>query len=856
MPPKYIKYANRKGSSGNTTSKRSLTEKTDTQEYLVIVESPSKCQKIESFLGARYKCIASIGHLRTITGLKSIDVKNGYKPEFTIIKEKEKHIREMAALIQSFRKENIILATDDDREGEAIAWNICEIFKLSVEHTPRIIFQEITKEAILNAIQHPRKIDMNTVYAQHARQIIDIFVGFKISPLLWKYLYASKTNSLSAGRCQTPALRLIYENYRLLQQKILEKSHRVTGYFTKHNFPFVLCKEFQTEEEVVAFLEQSVGFPHELSVLPDRKATKSAPRPFNTSALLQTASNMLSMSPKETMHLCQLLYQEGFITYMRTDSTKYSEEFIRDASVFIVDKYGQKYLSGMLDRIKNTDKLNPHEAIRITHIDVAEVAHVKSFEKTPRIMGLYKLIWRNTIESCMTEATYSVADFQVSAPQELHYKYSIETPIFLGWKQVSYKKGDDGANAGMIFYLKSCNPKLDYQRIESSVTFHNRHSHYTEAGLIQTLEELGIGRPSTFASLVETIQDRGYVKKQDIDGQKIICQEYFIEGVDRKAIKTITKEKQIGNERGKLVIQPIGVVAIELLMQHFDGFFSYDYTKNMEEKLDIVKETDWMNICDECYTELQKLLRGVSKKIKKLEYKIDDLHTLVFTSYGLAVKVASTDKSVKPKFLSVKRDLITDIEKIRNIGAILKGCSLEDLLDKTEKHIGYHQNYSVIVKKGPYGNYMELHPRDNDDDNEEDDGNIDNIINESIQETEEDDGEDDAVGEKKKPLSISLATIKKELYEITMEDVTPFLPSVTEGEEIDERQTKMGVLRILNSSMDIRMGRYGKYVFYQKKTMKRPEFLNIKKCKLNIMTCPIEEVLEWLHTTYPNTKDS
>jgi DNA topoisomerase-1 len=342
--------------------------------YLIIVESPSKCKKIEDFLGSNYYCIASKGHIREIKGLKSIDTKNTFQTDYTIIEEKKDHVECMRKIIIQFPKENVILATDDDREGEGIAWHICQTFDLDVLTTKRILFREITQKAITTAVLHPTIINMNIVYAQQARQILDMIVGYKISPILWKYLYSNKDNALSAGRCQTPALRLIYEKELEESKKEVKYNYKTVGSFFSNNILFELNKEFEKEEEIHDFLEKSKDFKYNLSISEKKNKEKQSPKPFNTSNLLQIASNVLKMSPKETTSLCQQLYQDGHITYIRTDSMKYSSTFIHEVTTYITDKchLTPNYI-GNTDIIENKDANNPHEAIRVTHIEVETI---------------------------------------------------------------------------------------------------------------------------------------------------------------------------------------------------------------------------------------------------------------------------------------------------------------------------------------------------------------------------------------------------------------------------------------------------------------------------------------------------
>ena len=314
---------------------------------LVIVESPAKCGKIEGFLGPGYKCMASYGHIQQLSNLKNIDMENNFKPTFEYIDAKKMQITKLRKAITE--SNNVMLATDDDREGEAIAWHICEVFNLSIHHTPRIIFHEITKDAIVRAVNSPTTLNMHIVHAQQSRQILDLIVGYKISPLLWKHISRNSKKGLSAGRCQTPALRLIYDNQKDIDQSPGKKAYNTTGYFTKLNIPFVL--NYHHEEKMETFLEESVNFEHKFSCSKPKNTTKKPPIPFTTSTLQQKASNEMNISPKETMAISQKLYEGGYITYMRTDSTTYSKEFLEKTKVYITDKYDNKYVNENIDQL-------------------------------------------------------------------------------------------------------------------------------------------------------------------------------------------------------------------------------------------------------------------------------------------------------------------------------------------------------------------------------------------------------------------------------------------------------------------------------------------------------------------------
>ena len=760
--------------------------------YLIIVESPSKCSKIESYLGQDYKCIASKGHIRELTGLKNIDIKNGFQPTFTLIKEKQSHVQDMKKIIKQYPKENIILATDDDREGEGIAWHICELFDLNVKTTPRILFHEITKNALKNAIQCPTKIDIHLVKAQQARQILDILVGFKISPHLWKHVYSSKDNTLSAGRCQTPALRLIYDNFQEKKTSQPEKTYKTHGFFTEKDIDFVLGHEFKNECEVEKFLKDSQTFTHILSIEKDKESKKTPPKPFNTSRLLQTASSMLHTNPKQTMQLCQTLYQKGLITYMRTDSMKYAPPFLDTVSKHVVENYGEKFL-GHLKDVTNYDKNNPHEAIRVTDINLSSIPTGTN----PREASMYRLIWKNTIESCMSEAKYMNTPLCISAPniiiesksKKMEYKYVIETPVFLGWKIINDKKMDQTQEVGLKMYFRTfLDRPVQYSRIESNVMVRSKHSYYTEASLIKKLEDIGIGRPSTFAMIVETIQERGYVKCEDILGQTQHIKEYILPW--KKEYQTVELEKTFGNEKSKLQIQPTGVLVVEFLLKHFDTMFSYDYTKQMEEDLDHIAQNNklWNILCQECLDEITQLSKKISKTEKE-KYILDNNHELLFTQYGPSIRKTLEDGSYE--YLKVQENV--DIEKLRN-----NEYHLEEIVEKPLESLGKYKNHDMFVKKGRYGYYLSWN---------------DQTYN----------------------LKTWTSSIDKFGYEHALEI-------------INTSQKDNNIIRTINTELSIRKGKFGPYVFYKTLVMKKPKFFPLKKCPIKYEDCDDAELKEWIET--------
>lgn len=746
--------------------------------WLVIVESPSKCAKIESFLGPNYCCIASKGHIRNIAGLKSIQTRKNYAIKFDICPDKIAQVKMLQEITKKFKKDHILIATDDDREGEAIAWHICEVCELNIETTKRIIFHEITKPALLKAVESPININMNLVHAQQARQVLDMLVGFRISPLLWKQIPGG--NALSAGRCQTPALRLVYDREMEIQSnKGFAMTYKITGLFTDKELPFELSKEIQTEKETHDFLHESVSFAHQLSIHEKREAYRNAPKPFNTSRLLQSASNQLGMSPSETMSHCQKLYQDGWITYMRTESEKYSNEFIQIAGDYIRDTWNEKYIGNIADLTMNDSK-NPHEAIRVTHIEQSVGG------EEGRSSKIYHLIWRNTVESCMSSAHMECVPVIITAPMQSQYKYEIETPLFLGWKIVNEKidlVDVQNKARSMLLYLQSLNKgSIKYKEIHAKVSIKREHTHYTEASLIQMLEKLGIGRPSTFAMLVDTIQERGYVKCQDVVGEIKPVTEYTLIG---SMIHPISVEKTVGAEKKKLVLQPTGKNVIEFLLGSFENLFSYSYTENMENELDEIftSNKEWYEICKKCDEDLNMWIKPANERMKK-EYKIYDREdwVIIFSKNGPLLKEKNKTESVevddsdsidsevgssenenkektKSVFKSIKKDLLLEIDKLQN-----GEYRWDDLYETPTRFMN----------------------------------------------TNKETGTGDGNGETDNP----------------------------------------NILRVLTPNLSVRKGKFGAYIYYKTPQMTKPKFLNIKKFPLMFSVCEPEVLIQWIKTTY------
>ena len=742
---------------------------------LVIVESPAKCKKIENYLGKGFKCVASFGHIRELSdGIKCIDVNNNFHPTFRVCSDKAKYIKILKANIN--KATEVILATDDDREGEAIAWHICKQFKLPIKTTKRIIFHEITKPALKRAIENPTFIDLNKVNAQIARQVLDKLVGFTVSPVLWKHINQKSKTGLSAGRCQTPALNLVYENQIEIDKSPGDKVYDTIGLFTEKSLPFKLDKQFKDEDTVVDFLDASVDHKHKFIKMKSRQSIKKQPRPFTTSTLQQKASNILNYSPKQTMSIAQKLYENGHITYMRTDSKTYSADFIKNAKHYIKDHYGKEFILKSVDSLasgakKSTKKKElaqeAHEAIRPTNINMKEVTNLGSSGER-----LYKLIWENTIESLMEPAIYESKTFHITAPMESIYKYTVEQIDFEGWQKIS---GPLTSDPETMRYLCSIPTKqiIPYKKINSNMALKNLKSHYTEARLVQLLEKKGIGRPSTFSSLISKIQDRHYVKKESVPGKKIDVVNYEL--IDDEITEEKTS-KVFGNENNKLVIQPTGRIVIEFLNKYLAELFRYEFTKEMEDDLDKVSNGKkiWYSICEKCNNEMNDQIKNIDASHKEM-YKIDDKHTYYIGRYGPVIKYVENGQT---KYLKVKKDINPDDIKNNKL-------TLDEIVYKgpsgTGKNLGKYKGVDVVIKNGKFGHYANY------------------------------DGKN--------------YSVKSVLVSVSLDDLTiDHIKDILEG----KKSSNPNVLFEFNKDMSIRKGKKGEYIFYKKQYMTKPSFHSLK----------------------------
>lgn len=748
------------------------------EKCLIIVESPSKVRLIEKYLGSNYTVIASNGHICNIENLKDINVKGDFETKYKIIEGKKSLVSKMRMTITEYKFMNIYLGTDDDVEGEKIAYDICVVFGLPLDKTPRIKFNEITEIALKNSIKNPSYVNMNIVKSQQARQILDMLIGFKISPVLWKHIINPKSVSLSAGRCQSSALALIYDNDELLKKRTINKNYKTTGKFLEQPFSIELTLSVNMEEESVVrnFLNLSINHNHIVSLSKSFMTTRNSPQPFNTSRLIQVSSLQNNNSPKITMKLAQQLYQDGMITYMRTESNKYSQAFIENAGKYISLKYGNEFV-GKSELISNIISKLPHEAIRVTDLKLLKI------DGEPKLKGLYSLIYRNTIESCMSIATYKSYNMNITAPLSNLYTKQIDVPLFNGWTQ--HKGVNMEPNYEKYIECLS-NKEVKYQEIKSILTVGVSETHYSEAGMIKKLEELGIGRPSTLSSFIEINMERGYIKKENIDGLKINCIDFCLKN---SIIKEDEKEREFCGEKNKLVIQETGVLSIEFLKKYYCDLFDYSYTKQMEIRLDKIKEdsVSWNEICRETYNNIKEQTKKI-KNNEKSDYILDEFNTLKFLRYGPVVE-HKNDLNGEIEFLPIKQNIVLDIDRLKR-----NEYSTVELVEYKNSFIGIYDDEPVYIKIGKFGLYVEHNSKNY-----------------------------------KVPNSIVDLTMDKAI-EIMNKD-----------EKMNNVSTT--ILRFINNDISVRKGKNGKpYIFYKTKMMKKPVFISVDKS--DILTCQTKDIID------------
>lgn len=643
---------------------------------VIIVESPSKCKLIEKYTGMR--CIATCGHLCEISSLANVNANNGFDIKYTILDSKKAQYKLLKEAIHG--ADEVILATDDDREGEAIAWHVARLFKLDVAKTKRILFHEITESALQNALRKPSYINMNLVNAQRARQVLDLLVGYKISPMLWKEF---SNESLSAGRCQTPALRIVYDKH--VEPSNESSSYHVFGYFTSLNLKFVLERTFENKDDVVVFLKSCIESKFKYSCSTPVKKIYKPPKPLTTSSIQQACSNQLHLSPKDTMRILQHLYENGYITYMRTDSQQYSSEFISSVKKAITDKHGVKFVNA--EFATDADEKCAHEAIRPTNIALEELSDIIDAKERK----VYNIVWTTTMQSLMSESTSMKITAKIELTDKSFFTYDSELIEFLGWKIISGETCDDKAYQ----LLQTIRTIEKYNKIAAVCMYSRLKTHLTEAKLVNLLEDKGIGRPSTFASLVDKIQERVYVKKENVKGRSVTCKEYEL--VD-SVVREIETTREVGGEANKLIIQQVGLDVISFLYKNFAELFDYNYTQRMEQDLDSVSngEKVWTTLCHDCVQQLDKIINKYKGENPNNEICIGQFegHDLILKKgkFGLYANWGANNKSLK-EFGNRPLENITFDE-------------VEQVLVKNNTNVLREVSNTISIRKSAKGDYI------------------------------------------------------------------------------------------------------------------------------------------------------
>ena len=584
-------------------------------QNLVIVESPGKIKKIQSALGDDFVVMASIGHIRDLdeSGL-SIDIENGFRPEYVIPSEKKKVVADLKKA--AGKASAIWLASDADREGEAISWHLFEALGLDEEKTRRIVFQEITKPAILNAIQNPRKIDMNLVNAQQARRVLDRLVGFELSPVLWRKIQPK----LSAGRVQSVALRLIVDREREILAFNKEAYYKVEALFHPERTPektlikATLDRRLPDMEAAQAFLERCIGADFKVDSVDKKEGNRFPAAPFTTSTLQQEAARKLRFSVSQTMSIAQKLYEHGYITYMRTDSTNLSDLALNTAKKFICDNFGEEYSKVRNRWGKAKGAQEAHEAIRPTYIDNT------SIPGTPQEQKLYELIWKRTVASQMADAKLIKTDIKVGA-EGMEEKFNVQASqvLFDGFLKLYIESTDDPQQDDEEIILPEVHigDRMFENGINADCKFTSAPSRYTDASLIKKLEELEIGRPSTYAPTITTLtKARGYVAKGDKTGEK-----HTVTNLSLKngKIKSASKVETTGAERGRLLPQDIGMIVTDYLVKNFPQILDYRFTANVEEDFDKIAEGNavWNGVIEDFYGDFHS---HINEALSNREY--------------------------------------------------------------------------------------------------------------------------------------------------------------------------------------------------------------------------------------------
>lgn len=668
-------------------------------ENLVIVESPAKARTIERFLGKDFVVKSSFGHVRDLAKKNlGIDIENDFKPSYIVSTDKKKVVKELKSLAQDAK--TVWIASDEDREGEAIAWHLQEVLKLDPQKTRRIVFHEITKEAIKNAIENPRNIDANLVNAQQARRVLDRLVGFELSPLLWKKVKPS----LSAGRVQSVAVKLIVEREREINGFIATSNYRVTANFVTSSdnkeLKAELNKRFSNLEDTKAFLEKCQQAEFLVGSVEKKPGKKSPAPPFTTSTLQQEASRKLGYSVSQTMSIAQRLYESGLITYMRTDSVNLSNLAINSAASEIKSSFGEDYLKVRKYTTKAKGAQEAHEAIRPTYMNNRQI------EGSSQEQRLYELIWKRTLASQMSDAQLERTTISIdvsNSPEK--FVANGEILKFDGFLKVYIESTDDEnqEETGNLLPPVKKSDELNYQRIEAAQKFTTPPPRYTEASLVKKLEELGIGRPSTYAPTISTIQNREYVIKESRPGKKREIETILLEE-GRLSQKTI--KENFGAEKSKLFPTDIGTVVNDFLEQYFVNIMSYNFTADVEKEFDSIAmgDADWTEMLQNFYHPFHERVnntmetseRSKGERILGEDPESGKSVSVKIGRFGPMVQIGEADDEEKPRFASLLK------------GQSMETLTLEEALElfKLPRNLGQFEEEDVTVAIGRYGPYV------------------------------------------------------------------------------------------------------------------------------------------------------
>ena len=763
------------------------------QKNLVIVESPAKAKTIEKFLGKDFKVMSSYGHIRDLKKKELSVDEDSLEPEYEIPEEKTKLVADLRS--KADKAEKVWLASDEDREGEAISWHLCEVLGLDKQKTNRIVFHEITKPAILEAIEHPRHLDMNLVNAQQARRVLDRIVGFKLSPVLWRKVKPA----LSAGRVQSVAVRLIVEREREIQGFKSETYYVVNGIFAITNpdgsateVKAMLGSRFKTEAEVMNFLEQCKTSDYEVESIVRKPVKRTPAPPFTTSTLQQEAARKLGFTVSQTMMVAQHLYENGQITYMRTDSVNLSKLCLGASKEEIVRLYGKEYSKTRQYHTSSKGAQEAHEAIRPTYMDKAER------EGTAQEKRLYELIWKRTIASQMADAeiektiaTIGIRNQETGIRSQEEFVAQGEVVKFDGFIKVYRESLDDEEQQeefGHILPPLKEGQQLTRREITATERFAAGPQRYTEASLVHKMEELGIGRPSTYAPTISTIQQREYVQKGDKKGEDRTYTIYTLKG---KQVAQKTRKEIVGSEKGKLIPTDIGIVVNDFLMKNFNEIMDYNFTAKVEQDFDRIAEGEekWTDMMRMFYKEFEPTVQRTinsrhehkaGERILGTDPKSGKPVFVKIGRFGPVVQIGTADDREKPTFAQMPKD--------KSMETISLGEALE--LFKLPRQIGEISGKPVTIGAGRFGPYVLYDrkytslPKDAD------------------------------------PMTITLDEAMELIREKQQEDDKKHLKKFAED-------TKLEVLN----------GRYGPYLVYDGKNYRLPKSMHEKAAELTYEEC-------------------